>query len=303
MQSPRRPALFAFVLLLSACGFETFHLEPDVDVAMDEEALNGDPEGWDVKCEVSQNASFDPIVAPGVEPFGHLHTFFGTQPRPDSTLATMRAQTNTVKCGRPEDTSGYWIPALRRPDGSVVRPTHLSAYYRSFVNYRLVQFAPPDLRIIAGNKDATTADENPNVQWDCKNRVNGNKTESTRAPRNCPSEDWNPRAHIRFPQCWDGVNRDSVNHQSHMAYPVRGSDGIFRCPATHPVPIVLLGMQVTYPPRSVVDMTTAEFSSHGVFSLHADWWNTWRNGANGIDDLTERCLRSGGFCSIQNEPR
>jgi Domain of unknown function (DUF1996) len=34
------------------------------------------------------------------------------------------------------------------------------------------------------------------------------------------------------PNCWDGVNLDSPDHRSHMAYPV-GS----RCPATHPVNI------------------------------------------------------------------
>ncbi|MEV4118547.1 DUF1996 domain-containing protein [Micromonospora sp. NPDC049645] len=25
-------------------------------------------------------------------------------------------------------------------------------------------------------------------------------------------------SYLDFPQCWDGVNLDSANHQSHMAY-------------------------------------------------------------------------------------
>jgi hypothetical protein len=37
---------------------------------------------------------------------------------------------------------------------------------------------------------------------------------------------------FQSPNCWDGVNLDSPDHRSHMAYPV-GS----RCPATHPVNI------------------------------------------------------------------
>ncbi len=42
----------------------------------------------------------------------------------------------------------------------------------------------------------------------------------------------------RFPTCWDGVNVDSEDHQSHVAYP---SSGTFEsngpCPATHPVKV------------------------------------------------------------------
>ena len=38
---------------------------------------------------------------------------------------------------------------------------------------------------------------------------------------------------IRFPTCWDGVNLDSPDHQSHVAYPTSGN----RCPASHPVTV------------------------------------------------------------------
>lgn len=37
---------------------------------------------------------------------------------------------------------------------------------------------------------------------------------------------------IRFPTCWDGVNVDSDDHQSHVAYPSGTT-----CPSTHPVSI------------------------------------------------------------------
>jgi hypothetical protein len=38
-------------------------------------------------------------------------------------------------------------------------------------------------------------------------------------PKNCQPGDelW---ARIAFPQCWDGVNLDSPDHKSHMAYPI-----------------------------------------------------------------------------------
>ena len=43
---------------------------------------------------------------------------------------------------------------------------------------------------------------------------------------------------IRFPTCWDGVNLDSPDHISHIAYPVNGSfESNAPCPASHPVRI------------------------------------------------------------------
>lgn len=50
-----------------------------------------------------------------------------------------------------------------------------------------------------------------------------------------------------FSRCWDGVNLDSEDHMSHVAYP---SSGTFEnngpCPATHPVPIPQLFYEVVW---------------------------------------------------------
>lgn len=41
---------------------------------------------------------------------------------------------------------------------------------------------------------------------------------------------------VRFPSCWDGVNLDSPDHISHMAYPVNESfESNAPCPDSHPV--------------------------------------------------------------------
>lgn len=42
--------------------------------------------------------------------------------------------------------------------------------------------------------------------------------------QNCPD---GLRTQLFFPSCWDGVNLDSDNHQSHMAYPVDSYQGTF----------------------------------------------------------------------------
>ena len=46
---------------------------------------------------------------------------------------------------------------------------------------------------------------------------------------------------LRFPDCWDGVNLDSADHKSHMAYTVSGV-----CPSNYPVPVPLLEFNVRY---------------------------------------------------------
>ena len=50
----------------------------------------------------------------------------------------------------------------------------------------------------------------------------------------CPS---GIRATIIFPSCWDGVNLDSPDHKSHVAYSNSGGLGSTNCPSTHPVAI------------------------------------------------------------------
>jgi hypothetical protein len=47
------------------------------------------------------------------------------------------------------------------------------------------------------------------------------------------------RAQVFFPSCWDGVNLDSADHKSHMAYPIQNYNG-GDCPSSHPVHLISL---------------------------------------------------------------
>jgi hypothetical protein len=81
---------------------------------------------------------------------------------------------------------------------------------------------------------------------------------------------------VEFPQCWDGINLDSANHRSHMAYPQDGA-----CPSTHPVPISAISFNVLYriPPggnagwRLASDMYDPGLP--GGYSAHGDWFDGW----------------------------
>ena len=72
---------------------------------------------------------------------------------------------------------------------------------------------------------------------------------------------------IRFPQCWNGRDLDSADHQSHLAYQVGRV-----CPAGFPVRVPQLSLNVHYHLPSVTGLTLA---SGSIYSAHADFFNAW----------------------------
>ncbi|KAJ8116975.1 hypothetical protein ONZ43_g4312 [Nemania bipapillata] len=62
------------------------------------------------------------------------------------------------------------------------------------------------------------------------------------------------RSVITFPTCWDGKNTDSVDHMSHVAYPVSSNNDVGvgaygNCPASHPVKIPQVMYEVMWDTR------------------------------------------------------
>jgi hypothetical protein len=53
------------------------------------------------------------------------------------------------------------------------------------------------------------------------------------------------RAEIVMPSCWDGVNVDSPDHMSHVAYPIGKVQG-GKCPDSHPKRLFSMFYEVTY---------------------------------------------------------
>jgi Domain of unknown function (DUF1996) len=270
--------------------------------------------GFDALCQHLKFEAMDRIVYPGQQPpVGHLHDHYGTLATPDATVSQM--QQSTSACNRPEDTAGYWVTAVMKPEGpdagsdpDPVPATTMKAYYRTDVPASKVKPIPEGLMMVAGNHMATEANPQSTnvVHWDCKNQVTGEVTGPWVEPHQCESPDAKPRLKIRFPQCWDGKNLDSPDHKAHTAYPKR-VNGVYKCPSTHPVAITRLGLQFSFPAEGDpgwADMDTVSFSSGGRFSGHADFWNTWRmDGENGFNSLDTRCLNADTYCGLGNQPR
>jgi hypothetical protein len=218
-------------------------------------------------CLPSHVAMDDPIVHPGAPGASHQHEFFGnTTTDAYSTYATLRAGTTT--CHIAEDTAAYWVPSLYA-DGQRVAPLKVNAYYLRGRGRGPVVAFPAGLKLIAGNSQATAPQPRSVTGWKCAGLVGQALTTD---PRVCPAGGDNVLV-IRFPQCWNGRDLDSANHQSHLAYQVGG-----RCPAGFPVRVPQLSLNVHYHLPALTGLT---FASGSIYSAHADFFNAWNQSVLG----------------------
>ncbi|KAJ7596656.1 hypothetical protein C8J56DRAFT_918004 [Mycena floridula] len=184
----------------------------------------------------------DPIVNPGAVS-GHVHTVSGASGFGlNSTYQQMR-DSDCTSCMVQQDKSAYWTPALyfQWANGSVTLVDQMGGgliYYlpRSHPSDTTEVLAfPQGLRMLTGspstrsyNASSLTAQA---IGLDC---LGGSGRQPGFPAMNCHD---GLRGEIRFPSCWNGVDIDSPDHASHMAY----SDGESGpCPKTHPKRIVTL---------------------------------------------------------------
>jgi hypothetical protein len=214
-----------------------------------------------VTCTFSHRLSDDPIVFPTQPGASHSHDFFGARTTDAfSTYESLRA--SKTSCQNPNDTAGYWFPTLLL-GSQPVQPTQINAYYSNKDVPVPVRVFPKSLRMVAGDMHATSPQSTGVTSWSC-GPFSSQKSVSA-LPLCAPNETL--RLRVRFPNCWDGVNLDSPDHKSHMAYAVSGA-----CPSDHPTAVTSLGITLIYPVRGGPGYT---LSSGGVYSGHGDFWNAW----------------------------
>ena len=133
-------------------------------------------------------------------------------------------------------------------------------------------------------------------------------TTGSAIPKNCAPGDV-IRARVQFPQCWDGVNLDSPDHKSHMAYPSAFWTGDpyrqYRCPATHPVVLPQITFAVEF--DVVADRQHQQMapvfrqlrSGHAGGLLDArDWMNGWDPTISDLWGI--KCMRERRNCGAAN---
>jgi len=81
------------------------------------------------------------------------------------------------------------------------------------------------------------------ISFVCLNYADGGSETNALPTTSCPD---GVRAQVFFPSCWDGVNLDSPDHMSHMAYPATGAYNNGVCPESHPVQLISLFFEVLF---------------------------------------------------------
>lgn len=277
-------------------------------------------------CGAGQLSYDDPILFPGQPGRSHLHQYYGNlDTNAYSTYATQRAHGDST-CGSSglEDgkgyaanRSGYWMPALLDGRGNVIKPDFVSIYYKRLPasaeqcsqggrGKNLCVAIPNGIKFTFGY-DMLKGASSGHHHFACvaKNKpIATSPTLAGIAATGCPAGD-RVEAMISAPQCWDGVNLDSRNHRSHVAYLQYGGRGYARCPIDHPylMPTFTLGAFYTVQPGD--DLRLWRYSSDEMrpgipagTTLHADYLEAWDPGVKA--EWTEHCIDGHLSCSGGN---
>jgi hypothetical protein len=320
---PAATTLMPTINIAAIPGATATAFSTDRVMATTELAPDSDIGAFRTTCDYSHMSFNDPIVYPGQPGKAHLHVFFGnTLTDANTTAATLVSTGNSTCRGGTVNRTGYWVPAMiDTKDGTPLTPLSLSVYYKTGylgVKPADVKPFPAGLRMIAGDASSTVA-VGTVARFSCGD---GSIGWSAGIP-DCQAGEGLVMS-VDFPQCWDGVNLDSPDHKSHMAYangynitaaqlaaqvsskgqglqwyqaltPTAG------CPPDHPVALPAISMGVWYlvpqahaALRYRLSSDNYSASSPGGYSAHADWFNGWKSDimnawVTNCDDTSKDC--------------
>ena len=242
-------------------------------------AASGTTDIFSATCGPSHIAADDPIVFPGLPGASHLHEFSGAwSTNAFSTAQSLRASRTT--CDPADDTAAYWMPVLYMR-GDRVPPISTTAYFApGRKDNASIKAWPQGFRMIADLKNDTPERTGyDHAGWLCSSGLvnNGYESSLTDIKYHCPN---GLQARVIFPDCWDGVNLDTVapdgtaainpvtkqpypnDHRSHVVYAPASGD----CPKEHPVATPRVDYKVLYRTKGLVDGAAhrpASFNSGG----------------------------------------
>ncbi|KAI8624137.1 hypothetical protein F5Y19DRAFT_480904 [Xylariaceae sp. FL1651] len=224
----------------------------------------------------------DPLVNPGVMISPHVHQVVGG----NSFNASMNpashdlvAESTFTSCTFAEDFSNYWTAVMyfRARNGTYKRVPQFANVGLRGVGGITVYYIPPydgktnvtafkpGFRMLVGDAALRTAEgmqrqlchrcyktsENAGVAG-----ISGGAPCTGSDSQSLPTDmcKGGIRTTITFPTCWDGINVDSPDHKSHVAYPNSGTfESGGACPATHPVKLPQLMYEVMWDTRPFND--------------------------------------------------
>ncbi|EHE5479732.1 DUF1996 domain-containing protein [Salmonella enterica subsp. enterica serovar Brandenburg] len=256
-----------------------------------------------VVCGYHHTLGDDAIMMFGKANQAMWHDFFGnTHTDAVSTYQTLRAQPDTT-CDNKADSSAYWAPSMKLPDGEIVNPAYQKTYYQStnVAQYPLHPF-PAGLELLAGDHHGTGPSSA--ITFLCAN----GKGYTNKVGEICGLRKAGDAVQfnigIAFPNCWDGVNLKPTHSHNNAIYADHG-----KCSADYPVKIPTVNMNIAWvlPQISSLDTSKVELSMdpvmHGetraerwgsLYTAHADFMNGWTE--DGAQFMTDLCMNQGLDC-------
>jgi hypothetical protein len=170
-----------------------------------------------------------------------------------------------------------------------------------------VQAFPEGLKMVAGDPNRKTP--NSAFFWSCHRKAD---LSDEVAGDNFNFDDpcvGGIKHDLTFPSCWDGVNLYKSD-QSHMAYPTQSiRDG--PCPASHPIRLPSILLEVTYHPEKFPAITKGKNMKGNLvlangdttgYGLHADFIMGWDRAilTKALND--PKCVNLGHSITIQECP-
>lgn len=248
-------------------------------------------------CTYSHMTFDDPIVYPNRPGASHLHTFFGnSQTNAASTTDSLAGSGGSTCMGGTLNRSAYWVPTLidMRTGQPLVADGALFYYKSGYLGVApgTIQAFPKGLRIIAGDSNNAGPQNGWAARLGCVSGIGGH----TPSMPSCPVGD-SLSLVVIFPQCWDGINLDSPDHKSHMAYGTGGG-----CPSSHPVPLPEITINVSYKVTEAnsgafLRLSSDKTANPAGSSLHADWFNGWDAATN--QTFVKECVAKSADCHAQ----